>query len=78
MSASVGSSGEEAGRAALARVGLAGSFFECFAGSRSGRFAMAPIWVESGVEESADASVDLDIGASISWPHLHLVPFGAH
>src|SRR6202044_595380 len=48
MSASAGSSGEESGRAALARVGLAGSFFECFAGSRSGRFAMAPIWVGSG------------------------------
>jgi hypothetical protein len=31
---------------------LAGSFFECFAGSRSGRFAMAPIWVESRAGES--------------------------
>ena len=77
MSASDGSSGEESGRAALARVGLAGSFFECFAGSRSGRFAMAPIWVESGVEESAGGSVDSDIGASMTSPHLHHAPFGA-
>jgi hypothetical protein len=53
-SASAGSSGGASGRAALARVGLAGSFFECFAGSRcfgafgrSGRFAMTPIWAES-------------------------------
>src|ERR1700728_291264 len=53
MSASAGSSGEESGRAALARVGFAGSFFECFAGSRSGRFAMTPIWVESGSVKSA-------------------------
>ena len=51
-SARLGSSGEESGREALARVGLAGSFFECFAGSRSGRFAMVPIWVKSAAEES--------------------------
>src|SRR6202049_2475941 len=71
MSANAGSSGEESGRAALARVGLAGSFFECFAGSRSGRFAMAPIWVESGVEERAVASLELDAGALD-----HFAPFG--
>src|SRR5580698_7297516 len=71
MSASAGSSGEESGRAALARVGLAGSFFECFAGSRSGRFAMTPIWVESGDEESAAASLELDPGALD-----HFAPFG--
>src|ERR1700726_3323140 len=52
MSASEGSSGDASGRAALARVGLAGSFFECLAGSRSGRFAMVTIWVESGGEKS--------------------------
>jgi hypothetical protein len=58
-SASEGSSGAESGRAALARVGFAGSFFECLAGSRyfggaglSGRFAMARIWAESGSGES--------------------------
>ena len=58
-SASDGSSGAESGRAALARVGFAGSFFECLAGSRyfggagrSGRFAMARIWAESGSGES--------------------------
>src|SRR5580692_3794982 len=71
MSASDGSSGDESGRAALARVGLAGSFFECFAGSRSGRFAMATIWVESGGEESAAASLELDAGALD-----HFGPFG--
>src|ERR1700684_1758195 len=71
MSASAGSSGDESGRAALARVGFAGSFFECFAGSRSGRFAMAPIWVESGGEESAAASLEFDTGALD-----HFAPFG--
>src|SRR3984957_12194032 len=71
MSASDGSSGDESGRAALARVGLAGSFFECLAGSRSGRFAMAPIWVESLGEESAAASLELDAGALD-----HFAPFG--
>ena len=62
-SASDGSSAGVSGRAALARVGFAGSFFECFAGlracgarGRSGLFAIATIWVESGGEES-DASV---------------------
>src|SRR4029077_15997079 len=60
--ASDGSSVGVSGRAALARVGFAGSFFECFAGSRpcgargrSGPFAIVTIWVESGGEES-DAS----------------------
>src|SRR5271167_1339671 len=62
-SASAGSSGEASGRAALARVGLAGSFFECFAGSRSGRFAMTPICVASGGGESAAAPLALDAGA---------------
>src|ERR1700693_6178066 len=71
MSANAGSSGDESGRAALARVGLAGSFFECFAGSRSGRFAMAPIWVESRGEESAAASLEFDAGALD-----HFAPFG--
>src|SRR5580704_624453 len=71
MSASAGSSGDESGRAALARVGFAGSFFECFAGSRSGRFAMDPIWVESDGEESAAASLELDAGALD-----HFAPFG--
>ena len=59
-SASDGSSGAESGRAALARVGFAGSFFECLAGSRyfggagrSGLFAMARIWAVSGSGESA-------------------------
>jgi hypothetical protein len=36
----------------LGAVGRAGSFCECFAGSRVGRFAMTPIWVESGGEGS--------------------------
>ena len=54
-SASLGSSTGMSGRAALARVGLAGSFFECFAGSR-GFDAMATIWVESGGEESGGCS----------------------
>src|ERR1700682_1531318 len=58
MSASDGSSGDESGRAALARVGFAGSFFECLAGSRSGRFAMAPIWVESEAKESTARPLD--------------------
>src|ERR1700675_3138802 len=72
MSASAGSSGEASGRAALARVGLARAFFECFAGSRGfGLFAMAPIWVESGGEESAAASLELDAGALD-----HFAPFG--
>jgi len=71
MSASDGSSSGTSGRAALARVGLAGSFFECLAGSRSGRFAMAPIWVESPSEESAAASFELDAGALD-----HFAPFG--
>src|SRR4029077_2272859 len=53
------------------RVGLAGSFFECLAGSRSGRFAMAPIWVESGSEESAAASLEFNAGALD-----HFGPFG--
>src|ERR1700730_8652430 len=70
MSASDGSSAGTSGRAALARVGLAGSFFECFAGSRSGRFAMAPIWVESGGRESALPSLELDACALD-----HLAPF---
>ena len=59
-SASDGSSAGVSGRAALARVGFAGSFFECFAGlracgarGRSGPFAIATIWVESHGEESA-------------------------
>ena len=40
-------------RDALARVGLAGSFFECLAGSRwFGPFAIGTIWGESGSEES--------------------------
>src|SRR5246127_5955775 len=56
-SASAGSIGGCSGRAALARVGRAGSFFECLAGSRaglclglrgafgsSGAFAIAEIW----------------------------------
>src|SRR6185437_1586646 len=46
-SASESSSTGISGRDALARVGLAGSFFECLAGSRLGRFAMPTIWVES-------------------------------
>src|ERR1700719_10107 len=71
MSASAGSSGEESGRAALARVGLAGSFFECLAGLRSGRFAMVPIWVEAGGEGSAGAALELDAGALD-----HFGPFG--
>ena len=53
-SASAGSVGGRSGRDALARVGRAGSFFECLAGSRaglpcgafgcSGAFAIAEIW----------------------------------
>src|SRR5262245_23380883 len=56
-SASAGSIAGCSGRAALARVGFAGSFFECLAGSRagfcfglcgafgsSGAFAIAEIW----------------------------------
>src|SRR5262245_19984980 len=53
-SASAGSVGGASGRAALARVGRAGSFLECLAGSRgglpfgafggSGAFAIAEIW----------------------------------
>src|SRR5262249_48007036 len=56
-SASAGSIGGCSGRAALARVGFAGSFLECLAGSRagpcfdlcgafgsSGAFAIAEIW----------------------------------
>src|SRR5262249_34331199 len=52
-SASAGAIGGSSGRAALARVGLAGSFLECFAGSRPGFFgapglpgvfAMPRIW----------------------------------
>src|SRR5262249_44673817 len=53
-SANDGSSAGVSGRAALARVGFAGSFFECVAGSRrcgacgrSGPFAIVTIWVES-------------------------------
>jgi hypothetical protein len=58
-SANDGSSAGVSGRAALARVGFAGSFFECFAGSRrcgacgrSGPFAIVTIWVESWGYES--------------------------
>ena len=59
------------GRDALARVGLAGSFFECFAGCLgSGRFAMRVIWVESAGEESTLALFQLDPGAL-----NHLAPF---
>src|SRR5262245_42779966 len=53
-SARAGSVGGASGRAALARVGRAGSFLECLAGSRgglpfgafggSGAFAIAEIW----------------------------------
>src|SRR5262245_64023224 len=53
-SASAGSVGDASGRAALSRVGRAGSFCECLAGSRlglpfgafggSGAFAIAEIW----------------------------------
>ena len=46
-SASEGSIGEESGRDALARVGRAGSFLECFAGLRGGflgDFGIRPIW----------------------------------
>src|SRR5262249_11060815 len=50
-SASAGSIGGSSGRDALARVGFAGSFFECLAGSRlgfcdglSGGFGIAGIW----------------------------------
>ena len=48
-SASASSSAGASGRAALARVGLAGSFFECLAGSRCFG-AIGPIWGESGGE----------------------------
>src|SRR5690242_19367355 len=68
-SANDGSSVGVSGRAALARVGFAGSFFECFAGSRrcgargrSEPFTMVTIWVEYGGEES-----DATCG---SWPSL--------
>ena len=62
-SASAGSSCGVSGRAALARVGLAGSFFECLAGwrpfgalGRSGLLAISPIWAESGGWKSDAAS----------------------
>src|SRR5262249_62400310 len=58
-SANDASSGGVSGRAALARVGFAGSFFECLAGSRRcggcdrpGLLAIVTIWVESVGGES--------------------------
>src|SRR5579863_5389178 len=53
-SANARSIGAESGRDALARVGLAGSFFECLAGSRP--FTMTPIWAESASGKSGRAS----------------------
>src|SRR6201988_3515059 len=63
-SASAGSVGGSSGRAALARVGRAGSFLECFAGSRLGvlrgglggsgeSVAIAAIWARGYGEGSA-------------------------
>ena len=60
-SASDGSIGDESGRDALARVGFAGSFLECFAGLRGGffgDFAIARIWASDGGEGRAIARVE--------------------
>src|SRR5579863_8749133 len=69
-SASESSSTGISGRDALARVGLAGSFLECLAGSRCfGPFAIGTIWVESGEEKSAAYS-NLIPARSITSPHF--------
>src|SRR5215471_20497126 len=77
-SASDGSSDGVSGRAALACVGFAGSFFECLAGSRrcggcgrSGLLAIVTIWVESvGAESDQQALFQPDSRALD-----HLGPF---